>query len=345
MEDVADAPVLNVSRAGRPGLHRHRRGAAARPPVVGQRGGPLPGRLAALEGFPAQGAGLGPRQDRQRLPRLHPGLQHQHRHPRRRRGAAPSPAQPRGQPALHVRPRADGLPLDEPRRPDRGSAGARGAAATSPPTGTARSPGWSRCVRGASGSAVVLASGRASTESLGLVRRLLERFDVTAAVQVPLGEEAPLAGIPNLALRRERAPNLAGAGLLGYTADWSAAMRQVGAGRGGHRARRRARAGGRGRAGGGARRNRRARHRHRRRAPPRRAGAAGDHHGRGERHLCEPRPAAAAVPAGPSQPGMARPAWWVAGEVLAGPGPSADAPPQRPRPSCCWASGGRCSPG
>jgi predicted molibdopterin-dependent oxidoreductase YjgC len=27
-----------------------------------------------------------------------------------------------------------------------------------------------------------------------------------------------------------------------------------------------------------------------------------------------------------SQPGMARPAWWVAGEVLGGPGPDADAP-------------------
>jgi NADH-quinone oxidoreductase subunit G len=27
-----------------------------------------------------------------------------------------------------------------------------------------------------------------------------------------------------------------------------------------------------------------------------------------------------------SQPGMARPAWWVAGEVLAGPGPSPSAP-------------------
>jgi predicted molibdopterin-dependent oxidoreductase YjgC len=27
-----------------------------------------------------------------------------------------------------------------------------------------------------------------------------------------------------------------------------------------------------------------------------------------------------------SQPGMARPAWWVAGEVLAGPGPSSSAP-------------------
>ena len=27
-----------------------------------------------------------------------------------------------------------------------------------------------------------------------------------------------------------------------------------------------------------------------------------------------------------AQPGMARPAWWVAGEVLAGPGPDASAP-------------------
>ena len=47
------------------------------------------------------------------------------------------------------------------------------------------------------------------------MRRLVDRFDVTAAVQVPLGDEAPLPGIPNLALRRERAPNLAGAELLG----------------------------------------------------------------------------------------------------------------------------------
>src|SRR6266508_4511366 len=82
-------------------------------------------------------------------------------------------------------------------------------------------------VRGASGTAVILASGRASTESLGLVRRMLDRFEVTAAVQVPLGDEAPLAGIPNLALRRERAPNLAGAELLGYTARWEAAMREA----------------------------------------------------------------------------------------------------------------------
>jgi NADH-quinone oxidoreductase subunit G len=79
-------------------------------------------------------------------------------------------------------------------------------------------------VRGASGRAVILASGRASTESLGLTRRMLDRFETTAVVQVPLGEEAPLARVPNLALRRERAPNLAGAELLGYTRSWEAAM-------------------------------------------------------------------------------------------------------------------------
>ena len=72
-------------------------------------------------------------------------------------------------------------------------------------------------VRGASGSAVILASGRASVESLGLVRQLVDRLDVTAAIKVPVGEEAPLPGIPGLALRRERVPNLAGAELLGYT--------------------------------------------------------------------------------------------------------------------------------
>ncbi|MGH7536195.1 MAG: molybdopterin-dependent oxidoreductase, partial [Gemmatimonadales bacterium] len=82
-------------------------------------------------------------------------------------------------------------------------------------------------LRGASGSAVVLASGRASTESLGLVHRMLARFTVTAAVQVPTGEEAPLPGIPGLALRRERAPNLVGAELVGYTPRWDSALRQI----------------------------------------------------------------------------------------------------------------------
>jgi NADH-quinone oxidoreductase subunit G len=181
-------------------------------------------------------------------------------------------------------------------------------------------------LRGASGSAVVLASGRASTESLGLVRRLVDRFEVTAALQVPLGDEAPLAGIPNLALRRERAPNLVGAELLGYSAGWAAAIRQVGsagvtivldaelaavdeaalA------------------------------------AAPGVVVVLGTVFADGLRNAELVLPVTTMAEENGtyvnrdrrlqrfqqarSQPGMARPAWWVAGEVLAGPGPSADAP-------------------
>jgi NADH-quinone oxidoreductase subunit G len=75
------------------------------------------------------------------------------------------------------------------------------------------------------GATVVLASGRASTESLGMVKRLLAGTKLTAAVQLPQGDEAPLNGVPNLALRRERAPNGEGARLLGYDAEWSAALK------------------------------------------------------------------------------------------------------------------------
>jgi NADH-quinone oxidoreductase subunit G len=78
--------------------------------------------------------------------------------------------------------------------------------------------------RGAGGRAVTLASPRASTEALFLGRRLLSRFDWTGGVQVVMGEEAPLAGVPNLALRPERAPNGTGAALLGYTHDIAAAL-------------------------------------------------------------------------------------------------------------------------
>ncbi len=182
-----------------------------------------------------------------------------------------------------------------------------------------------QAVRGASGSAVILASGRASTESLGLVRRMVDRPQVAAAVQVPLGDEAPLAGIPGLALRRERAPNLAGALLLGYTPEWTAALAAV-----------------------------------------RSAGLVivldADLGPEEEAALAsaqglvvmlatvmpETRNAELILPVttmveengtylnrdrriqrfqqAKAQPGMARPAWWVAGEVLAGPGPDASAP-------------------
>jgi NADH-quinone oxidoreductase subunit G len=180
--------------------------------------------------------------------------------------------------------------------------------------------------RATRGPVVILASGRASTESLGLIRRLADGRPVTAAVQVPLGEEAPLPGIPGLALRRERAPNLAGAELVGYGRDWAGALAAA--------------------AGGsivvvldadlsdvdeatlGAARG----------AlvllasvPPaglRNAdlilpvttmveenGVYVNRDGRAQRFQQAKAP-----------PGMARPAWWIAGEVLAGPGPDADAP-------------------
>ncbi|MFL5402561.1 MAG: molybdopterin-dependent oxidoreductase [Gemmatimonadales bacterium] len=181
-------------------------------------------------------------------------------------------------------------------------------------------------VRGTSGSAVILSSGRASTESLGLVRRLVERLKVTAAVQVPIGEEAPLAGVPNLALRPERAANLVGAQLLGYNAEWPTALREVGsaglvilldadlsepdqalvA------------------------------------AAPGSVVVLGTIFTEGLRgsELILPITTMAEENGtyinrdrriqrynqAKSQPGMARPAWWVAGEVLGGPGPSSSAP-------------------
>lgn len=76
-------------------------------------------------------------------------------------------------------------------------------------------------------SSVILASGGASTESLGLLLQLLGD-GTTAAVQIPLGEEAPLPGIPDLALRRERAANARGAELVGYTSTWEEALISAG---------------------------------------------------------------------------------------------------------------------
>jgi NADH-quinone oxidoreductase subunit G len=79
---------------------------------------------------------------------------------------------------------------------------------------------------GKGGKVVLLASGGASLESLGLLKQLLSGTTLTAAVQVSLGEaEEPLPGIPGLALRRERAPNGDGARLLGYGGDWAQAVK------------------------------------------------------------------------------------------------------------------------
>ncbi len=141
-----------------------------------------------------------------------------------------------------------------------------------------------------------------------------------------MGDEAPLAGIPNLALRRERAPNLAGAELLGYSSHWEAAMRQVlsaavvivldaelseadeaaiAAARGlvivlgtvSAESLRNAELV----------------------LPVTTMAEENGTYVNRDRRVQRYEQAR-------SQPGMARPAWWVAGEVLAGPGPSADAP-------------------
>ncbi len=79
-------------------------------------------------------------------------------------------------------------------------------------------------VANASGSVVVLSGGRASVESIGWVLRLVDGANATAAMHVPLGEERAIGAVPNLALRRERAANLAGAEMLGMTADWATAV-------------------------------------------------------------------------------------------------------------------------
>jgi NADH-quinone oxidoreductase subunit G len=79
---------------------------------------------------------------------------------------------------------------------------------------------------GQDGSAVLLASAGASVEALGMLRALLDGRRLTAAVQVPLADaEEPLAGVSGLALRRERAANGDGARLLGIGTDWTAAVR------------------------------------------------------------------------------------------------------------------------
>ncbi|HLZ46097.1 MAG TPA: 2Fe-2S iron-sulfur cluster-binding protein [Gemmatimonadales bacterium] len=81
-----------------------------------------------------------------------------------------------------------------------------------------------RILRGASGKAVALVSPGASSEALAAAKRVLSGFDWRGAFQVVMGEEAPLAGVPNLALRAERAPNARGAENLGYTRDYTQAL-------------------------------------------------------------------------------------------------------------------------
>jgi len=102
------------------------------------------------------------------------------------------------------------------------------------PDGSHRAVDWDEAIdhvaeilRGVGGTAVGLVSPRASTEALFLARALFADLDWTGSFQVVMGDEAPLAGVPNLALRAERAPNARGAELLGYHRNYAAALAAV----------------------------------------------------------------------------------------------------------------------
>jgi NADH-quinone oxidoreductase subunit G len=64
--------------------------------------------------------------------------------------------------------------------------------------------------------AFVLASPNLSNEALHLLARLMRKSNGVGAFRVAQGEEAPLPGVPDLALRRDRAANAQGAELAGF---------------------------------------------------------------------------------------------------------------------------------
>jgi NADH-quinone oxidoreductase subunit G len=82
-------------------------------------------------------------------------------------------------------------------------------------------------LREADDTTVLLLGPRVSSESIGWLMRALGTRPVRAAMHVPTGPEAPLTGIPGLALRAERAPNLHGARLLGVGTDWNGAVSAI----------------------------------------------------------------------------------------------------------------------
>jgi len=65
--------------------------------------------------------------------------------------------------------------------------------------------------------AFVLASPMLSNEALFLLSKLVRKTGGAGAFRVPQGDEAPLPGVEDLSLRRDRAANANGAELLGFT--------------------------------------------------------------------------------------------------------------------------------
>lgn len=83
-------------------------------------------------------------------------------------------------------------------------------------------------ISGSGGRAVALVSPSASTEALFLLKEVLSGLEFTGAFRVhEIDGEEPLPGMENLALREERAPNAAGASLLGYSDDFESALQAI----------------------------------------------------------------------------------------------------------------------
>ena len=82
---------------------------------------------------------------------------------------------------------------------------------------------------GASGPWVALVSPGASCEALEAAAKLLALGGANAsgAFRVREGPEAPLPGVPDLALRKERAPNVHGASAAGFGRDWDGAVERA----------------------------------------------------------------------------------------------------------------------
>ena len=82
-------------------------------------------------------------------------------------------------------------------------------------------------MRTAKGDWVSLVSPGASCEALEAAMELLNVGGGSGAFRVREGKEAPLPGVPDLALRAERAANVYGALEAGFTRDWSGAADRV----------------------------------------------------------------------------------------------------------------------
>ncbi len=75
----------------------------------------------------------------------------------------------------------------------------------------------SEILAGTSGRAALIVSPNVSNEALFFAKRSLAKFETRAVFRVHrVDGEAPLAGVPNLALRGERAANASGARALGF---------------------------------------------------------------------------------------------------------------------------------